>query len=133
MQAAFLRVKLGQGSMRRTRVGARSRAPIWMRFRGIGLVLPTTPKWAEQAWHLFVVRHAERDAFAARLREAGVATVIHYPIPPHLQPAYADLGIVPGTLPIAEAIHREVISLPIGPTMSDGEVAGVIAAVHAAL
>jgi len=132
MQAAFLRVKLGRLDTENARRGEIARAYLDA-LPADRLVLPTMLNWAEQAWHLFVVRHAARDAFAARLREAGVATVIHYPVPPHLQPAYADLGIVPGALPIAEAIHREVVSLPIGPTMTDGEVAHVIAAVRASI
>ncbi len=132
MQAAFLRVKLARLDADNARRGEIARAYLDA-LPADRLVLPTMLNWAEQVWHLFVVRHASRDAFAARLREAGVATVIHYPVPPHLQPAYADLGIAPGALPIAEAIHREVVSLPIGPTMTDGEVAHVIAAVRASI
>ncbi len=131
LQAAFLRAKLNvldAGNAHRARI-ARTYIDALPADR---LVLPTTNNWAEPVWHLFVVRHPERDAFAARLKAAGVATVIHYPIPPHLQPAYAGLGIGEGALPIAERIHREVISLPIGPTMSDGEVEQVIAAVRLA-
>ena len=73
------------------------------------------PEWAEPVWHLFVVRTPERDALQQRLGEAGVGTLIHYPIPPHRQEAYASLGLGEGSFPIAERIHREVLSLPIGP------------------
>ena len=132
LQAAFLRVKLTGLDTDNARRAAIARAYLDA-LPADRLRLPITPNWAEQAWHLFVVRHPNRDAFAARLRAAGVATVIHYPIPPHLQPAYADLGIAPAALPLAEAIHREVISLPIGPTMTDDEVTHVIAAVRAAV
>lgn len=67
------------------------------------------------AWHLFVIRHRERDRLQERLRDAGIETLIHYPIPPHLQGAYAELGLPVGTYPMSERLHREVLSLPIGP------------------
>lgn len=63
----------------------------------------------------------------------GIGTVIHYPIPPHLQPAYAMMGSKPGAFPISEILHNEVLSLPIGPTMSDAEVSGVIDAIRQAV
>jgi dTDP-4-amino-4,6-dideoxygalactose transaminase len=69
----------------------------------------------------------------ARLQAAGVGTVIHYPTPAHLQPAYAELSIARGQLPIAERIHEEVLSLPMGPHLSDADVDAVIAAVRTAL
>lgn len=95
-----------------------------------GLLLPTVPEWAGAVWHLYVVRHARRDALAQGLAEAGVATLVHYPIPPHEQPAYAALNIAHGAFPIAEAIHREVLSLPIGPTMTVEQAAEVAQAVR---
>jgi dTDP-4-amino-4,6-dideoxygalactose transaminase len=98
-----------------------------------GLRLPEVPAWATPVWHLYVVRHAQRDKLAARLAEAGVGTLVHYPLPPHLQPAYADLGLTEGVLPIAEAIHREVLSLPMGPTMTLDQAQQVVAAVRAAV
>jgi dTDP-4-amino-4,6-dideoxygalactose transaminase len=69
------------------------------------------------SWHLFVVRHRERDAFRARLADAGVETVIHYPTPPHAQGAYRD-GFAGRAFPVAEAQAREVLSLPMGPHLS---------------
>ena len=69
-----------------------------------GLTLPHVPNWADPAWHLYVVRASDRDRLAARLAEAGVQTLIHYPIPPHRQQAYADMGLAEGSLPIAEAL-----------------------------
>ncbi len=80
-----------------------------------GLTLPHVPDWAEPAWHLYVVQSEERDRLAARLAEAGVQTLIHYPIPPHLQLAYASMGLGKGSLPIAERLAKTVLSLPIGP------------------
>ena len=84
-------------------------------------------------WHLYVVRHVRRDALAKALAERGVGTVIHYPVPPHLQPAYAPLGIPRGALPIAEALHEQVLSLPMGPTLSLADADAVIKAVMAAV
>ena len=80
-------------------------------------------------WHVFPVRTERRDAFQAYLTEKGVQTVIHYPIPPHRQPAYTEWHGL--SLPITEKIHETIISLPISPVMTDDEVAEVIAAVNA--
>lgn len=82
------------------------------------LVLPYVPDWAEPVWHLFVVRHPRRDALQQRLQHVGISTMIHYPIPPHLQPAYAELGFGAGAFPITEVIHQEVLSLPMGPHLN---------------
>lgn len=98
-----------------------------------GLTLPQVAPWAAPVWHLYVVRHAQRDALAARLAAAGVGTLVHYPLPPHLQPAYAELGLAEGSLPVAEAIHREVLSLPMGPTLTLDQAREVVAAVRAAV
>jgi aminotransferase EvaB len=59
-----------------------------------------------------VVRHPNRDRLRARLRQHGIETLIHYPIPVHLQPSFANLGIVAGSLPVTERVAREVLSLP---------------------
>ena len=90
---------------------------------GTGLTLPHVPGWAEPVWHLYVVQSTDRDRLAARLGEAGVQTLIHYPIPPHRQRAYADLGHGEGSFPIAERLANSVLSLPIGPhlAMEDAE------------
>jgi dTDP-4-amino-4,6-dideoxygalactose transaminase len=84
-------------------------------------------------WHLYVVRHEKRDALAAKLAESGIGTIVHYPVAPHLQQAYAELGYKEGDFPIAEAIHREVLSLPMGPGLTAGQVEQVAAAVRAAV
>ncbi len=97
---------------------------------GLPLVLPRVPSFAEPAWHLFVVRHRERDALRERLSARGIGTLIHYPVPPHLQPAYSELGLKKGQLPIAEAIHAEVLSLPIWSGMDQAAVEEVIDAVR---
>ncbi|MFQ3666817.1 MAG: DegT/DnrJ/EryC1/StrS family aminotransferase, partial [Sphingomonadaceae bacterium] len=130
LQAALLRVRLCRlqaDNARRREIAARYLAGL----ADCGLTLPSILPDVEPVWHLFVVRHPERDAFQQRLLERGVRTMIHYPVPPHLQPAYADLGIPPGSLPIAEQLHAEVLSLPMGPTLTDEEVDRVIEAVRA--
>jgi dTDP-4-amino-4,6-dideoxygalactose transaminase len=133
LQAAFLHVKLSgldQSNRQRAAIAARYSTTL----AGLpGVTLPTTPQWCDPVWHLYVIRHVQRDELARKLSEAGVSTLVHYPVPPHLQNAYADLDHAAGTLPIAEAIHREVLSLPIGPTMTLDQADQVAAALHAAL
>lgn len=97
----------------------------------IGLLLPTVAAGNEPVWHLYVIRIDDRDSLAEAMRAQGIATMIHYPIPPHLQSAYASLGLAAGALPISEAIHREVLSLPIGPTMTEAQAWRVVDAVRA--
>jgi dTDP-4-amino-4,6-dideoxygalactose transaminase len=80
-----------------------------------------------------VVRCGRRDALRERLEAAGVGTMIHYPIPPHLQPACAGLKLREGDFPVTEAIHREVLSLPMGPHLSVEDAGRVVAAVRACL
>ncbi len=118
MQAAFLRVRLvhlDEWNGRRRRIAARynellAGAP--------GLALPAVPEWAEPVWHVYVVRHARRDALQAALAAAGVGTLIHYPIPPHLSGAYAAAGWQAGDFPLSEALAETALSLPIGPHMT---------------
>ena len=132
LQAAFLRAKLPHldaGNRRRTEIAQRYLNGL----AGLDLVLPVVADFTEPAWHLFVVRHRRRDALAQRLRELGVATMIHYPVAPHRQPAYAALGMAQGSLPISETMHAQVLSLPIGPTQSDVATDQVIAALHQAV
>ncbi|MBX3620021.1 MAG: DegT/DnrJ/EryC1/StrS family aminotransferase [Rhizobacter sp.] len=132
LQAALLRAKLPALDAHNTR-----RAAIAQRYlqglAGIGLSLPFVPTGHEPVWHLFVVRHPQRDALARGLAERGVHTMIHYPVPPHLQPAYAALGLGAGALPISEAMHAQVLSLPMGPTQTDAQTEQVIAAVRDAM
>lgn len=117
IQAAVLRVKLrvlDEWNARRSGIAQRYLEGL----AGSGLVLPQVPEWAEPVWHLFVVRHPQRDALVKRLNEAGVGTLIHYPVPPHLQGAYAEMGFGVGAFPVAERMADEVLSLPIGPHLS---------------
>jgi dTDP-4-amino-4,6-dideoxygalactose transaminase len=127
LQAAFLRVKLpilDQWNGRRRSIAKRYLAA----FEGANnLILPFVPNQHEPVWHLFVIRVPNRDAFQKHMNDAGIGTLIHYPIPPHEQKAYADLASL--DLPITTRIHKEVVSLPMGPTMSNEDVKRVIEAV----
>jgi dTDP-3-amino-3,4,6-trideoxy-alpha-D-glucose transaminase len=132
MQAAFLRVKLPRldtWNDRRRVLAARYSD----RLRDVpGLALPRPPQWAEPVWHLYVVRTDRRAAVVAALEKAGIGSLIHYPIPPHLQQAYADLGQGAGAYPLAERLAETVLSLPIGPHLpaeSVDEIAAVVRAV----
>jgi dTDP-4-amino-4,6-dideoxygalactose transaminase len=128
LQAAVLRAKLpfldAWNRRRRDIASFYSEA-----LKGGGLAVPQAPEWAEPVWHLYVVRSPERDALAHRLTSAGVGTLIHYPIPPHMQKAYADLGLAPDALPLAKQLASEVLSLPIGPHL---EAEGALKVVKAA-
>ena len=128
IQAAVLRVKLGHlddWNARRAAVAA-----VYARgLAGSRLTLPAVPDWAGPAWHLYVLRSPDRDRLQAQLGAAGVGTLIHYPIPPHMQDAYADLGVAPGALPLARQLAGEVLSLPIGPHLSLDAAAQVVRAI----
>lgn len=117
IQAAILRVKLAHLDDWNARRGAIARL-YQEGLAATGLTLPHVPEWADPVWHLYVVRHRERDALQHLLAQAGVATMIHYPIPPHLQSAYAPLGFNRGSFPVSEALHEQVLSLPIGPSQT---------------
>jgi len=73
--------------------------------------------WTEPAWHLYLVQYQQRDALRKALADAGVCTLIHYPIPPHLQVAYGNLVLGKGGMPISERTHEVVLNLPISPSM----------------
>jgi len=126
MQSAILSAKLpflDAENDRRREIAAAYNAGI--RNRHIALPeMPADPK--EHVWHLYVVRSAHRDALQEHLKKKGIGTLIHYPIPPHHQKAYKEWR--DRSYPIAEAIHREVLSLPMDVSMTDDEVRSVIAA-----
>lgn len=125
IQAAVLRVKLAvldDWTDRRRAVAALYSEGL----RDSPLIVPDGPDWAEPAWHLYVVRSARRDALQSRLGEAGVGTLIHYPIPPHMQKAYANLGLSPDALPIARDLSAQVLSLPMGPHLTSEQAARIV-------
>jgi len=125
IQAAVLRVKLGvldEWTERR-------RAVATAYTRGLaesGLILPHVPEWADPAWHLYVVRTSDREALQDRMTEAGIGTLIHYPIPPHMQKAYTNMEIMPEALPLARDLASEVLSLPMGPQLSLDQVQDIV-------
>jgi dTDP-4-amino-4,6-dideoxygalactose transaminase len=97
---------------------------------GVGdLRLPPVAPGSQPVWHLYVVRTAEPTALAETLRSRGIGSGRHYPEPPHLSVAYAHLGYRPGSFPVAEALAREGLSLPLFPGISEMQLAAVVAAV----
>ncbi len=118
MQAAFLSVKL-KHLMEWT--NQRQQVAGWYNeaLKGLDdLILPVTYTHATHVYHLYVIRTQRRDALQKHLSENGIGSLIHYPIPPHLQPAYASLGFEKGDYPIAEEIADTCLSLPLWPGMS---------------
>lgn len=130
LQAAFLRVKLKdlEGANARRREIARRYS---VALQDSAITSPYVPDWSEPAWHLYVVRTGERDRLQAHLSKAGIETLIHYPIPPHLQKCY--MALPHGPLPITERLAGEVLSLPISPVMRNEEVEYVIQILRAFL
>ncbi len=126
MQAAFLRIKLellDDWNWRRRNI-----ADIYLKgLKDTPLILPVVEEWAQPVWHLFVVRCKSRNALITHLKESGIETGIHYPTPPHKQGAYKHMSHL--SLPISEAIHREVVSLPIGPHITAGQAEYVVNAI----
>ena len=128
LQAAFLRVKLGcldRWNTRRREVAAAYTA-------GFGdcaaYRLPAAASDICHVWHQYVVRHPHRDGLREALAARGIGTALHYPTPPHRTAAYADLGITDRMLPVTERICGTVLSLPMGPHLTDDDVARVIEA-----
>ncbi len=132
IQAAVLRVKLkylDEWTNRR-----RSIAELYTKeLKDSCFSLPHVPNWADPVWHLYVVRSINRDKAQQRLLTAGIETSIHYPIPPHMQQAYAGLDVAVDTLPLATKLAGEVMSLPIGPKMSQLEIWATIKEVKNAM
>ena len=133
LQAAFLRAKLPRldaWNERRRLIAVRYDDSL----AGIpGLGLPRVPQWAETVWHLYVVRTARRADVVKGLETAGIGSLIHYPIPPHLQEAYADLKQGKGSYPLAEELAETVLSLPMGPHMAAEAVDEVASAIRSVL
>ncbi|MDP1612371.1 MAG: DegT/DnrJ/EryC1/StrS family aminotransferase [Sulfuritalea sp.] len=131
LQAAILRVKLAfldDWNGRRVAIADFYQNAL----TGRDLTLPCVPDWAKPAWHLYVVQHPRRDALHRTLTNADVGTLVHYPIPPHRQQAYAQAGWGAGAFPLAERMADRVLSLPIGPHLGTEQVERVIDAVKRA-
>lgn len=124
MQAAILRAKLPY--LDAMNLGRKSRADRYYEIlEGATVTLPDA-QW-DSAWHQFVIRSKDRDGLRQRLYERGVDAHVHYPIPPYLEPAYADAGIERGTFPVTEALADTVLSLPIGWPFDAQRVAKIVA------
>ncbi len=126
IQAAFLRVKLRKLS---EWTNERKQIASWYNaeLNGLGdLVLPEIAEGATHVYHLYVVRTKKRDALQQYLTDHGVGTLIHYPIPPHLQGAYLSLGYKKGDFPIAEEIANSCLSLPIWPGITEIDIRYII-------
>jgi dTDP-4-amino-4,6-dideoxygalactose transaminase len=132
LQAALLRVKLrhleAQTARRRAIVAAYDEL-----LAGLPIYTPDPGAAGAHVYHLYVITSADRDQLMAGLKERGVGCDVHYPLPAHLQPAYMELGYRPGDLPVTERLAREVLSLPLYPSLSDDEIARVAAAVRETL
>lgn len=129
LQAGMLSVKLPHLS-RRNSVRQAQAALYLQELADANVTLPVCRSWADHVWHLFVIRSARRDHLLRSLAQVGIETLIHYPIAPHLQEAYASLGYEKGALPVAEEAQDQVLSLPIGPHLTDADVVEVAAAVR---
>ena len=127
MQAAVLRVKLRHldaHNARRREIAARYDANLR------SVIKPEQARDRKHVYHLYVVRDGERDGLMAALAERGIGSLIHYPIPAHLQESHADLAMPPGSLPQTERAAREILSLPLYIGLEDAEVDSVCAAIE---
>lgn len=125
LQAAILRVKLAHlddWNNRRRTIAQQYQQGL----AACGLRLPQVPDWAEAVWHLYVVQYPQRDALQKTLADNGVGSLIHYPIPPHLQQAYSTAGWDKAGFPLAEGMANEALSLPMGPHLHSDQVEEVI-------
>lgn len=129
IQGAVLAVKLpyldGWNELRREHAASYTRL-----LTGANLILPREMSYARHVYHLYVVQTGERDALQSDLTGADVQTGIHYPIPVHLQPAYAFLGHKPGSFPESERQAARVLSLPMFPELTEEQINAVAGAVH---
>jgi len=129
LQAALLRVKLAD--LDNQTAQRHNIATAYLeRINNPDIVLPAVSAPKSHVWHLFVIRTQQRQRLIQHLAEAGIGSLIHYPIPPHCQQAYSQWQMKQGDLPITEAIHDTVLSLPIDPTLNAAEIASIIAATN---
>lgn len=129
IQGAILRVKLRQ--LEAWTEARRARARLYTKLlAGSDVIVPAEMDGNRHVWHVFAVRSSDRDGLRARLQHEGIETGLHYPVPVHLQPAYADLGYKRGDFPEAEAAADSVLSLPLYPELSERDVAYIADAVR---
>lgn len=127
LQAAFLSIKLknlDSDNIRRREVADRYLSEI----KNDAVILPVSPQNKSHVWHLFTVRTSQRNELQNYLKTSGIETIIHYPIPPHKQPAYKEWNKM--YFPISEKIHSTILSLPISPVISEEEISSIIAALN---
>jgi dTDP-4-amino-4,6-dideoxygalactose transaminase len=130
LQAGLLRIKLGH--LVRWNHQRRKCAALYNRLLasfGDSIITPHEPSWSRAVYHLYVVRHSDRQGLQAHLASAGVGTAIHYPIPLHLQNAYTHLGYREGDFPITEKVAAEILSLPMFPQLQPQQQYGVVDAI----
>lgn len=121
LQAALLRVKLKYLDTWNNR--RRKIAEVYTKaFENSPIVVPNIPSNVIPNWYIYAIRYPNREILMRGLKEMGISTLIHYPVPPHLQPAYDFLGYGAGSFPISEQIAREELSLPIDPYLSEEEI-----------
>ncbi len=129
LQAAVLRVKLkclDEWNQRRLEIALQYLDQL----DGIpDLVLPTVADGCDTVWHLFALRHPQRDWLARQLAQEEIGTMIHYPVPPHLSEAYRDAGYGHGSFPIAERMAADELSLPLHPHLTEEQVEEIIGSV----
>ena len=94
------------------------------------IILPFEPSYTKSSWHLFVIRTKQRELLVKHLESCNIQTLIHYPIPPHLQKAYYSLDYQSGSFPISETIAQECLSIPLYPGLSEEEVSYVIESIN---
>jgi dTDP-4-amino-4,6-dideoxygalactose transaminase/acetyltransferase-like isoleucine patch superfamily enzyme len=131
IQAGLLHVKLphlaGWNAQRRTRAAEYNR----LLAHNEGVVRPYEPSWSRAVYHLYVIRTDQREELMQHLKAAGIGTAIHYPIPLHLQKAYASLNYAPDDFPVATRVAGELLSLPMFPHLTDEQQARVVAEINA--
>ena len=127
LQAAMLRIKLKEID-RENQIRKKIAEKYLTHIDNKDIILPFVPEYADPVWHLFVIRHPERNALQNYLKSKNIQTLIHYPVAPHKQDAYKEWK--DHSFPISEKIHDQVLSLPISPVMTDEQVSTVISAIN---
>ncbi len=133
IQAGFLHVKLGHLAKWNDQRRAHAAEYKSLFENSTGVQTPLEPSWSRAVYHLYVVRVADREGLMSHLKNAGIGTGIHYPIPLHLQKAYGSLGYAPGDFPVCEAVAAQIVSLPMFPQLSTEQQARVVKEVRSVL